>query len=99
MATGERARQEHLIVSQFSGDMNAVQSAYQQPPLLLGTDAADGLSIPSSLPMSVPTGLQPKQIHGGTQQLIDDQIQNQLQSHNIQGQMGKVEGQDALGTS
>ena len=74
MVTGERARQEHLIVSQFSGDMNAVQSAYQQPPLLLGTEATDGLSMPSSLPMSVPTGLQAKQMHGATQQLIDEQI-------------------------
>ena len=61
----ERTRQAHLLVSQFSGDMNAVQSAYQQPPLLLGPEGGDGLSGPSSLPMSGAPGTLGKQMSGG----------------------------------
>ena len=89
IATAERARQEHLLVSQFSGDMNAVQSAYQQPPLLLGPEGGDGLSVPSSLPMSGPPGTIAKQMSGG-QGPHGAVHQDPMQAHALQAQLDQV---------
>jgi hypothetical protein len=89
IATAERARQEHLLVSQFSGDMNAVQSAYQQPPLLLGPEGGDGLSVPSSLPMSGPPGTMAKQMSGG-QGPHGAVHQDPMQAHALQAQLDQV---------
>lgn len=88
MATAERTRQEHLLVSQFSGDMNAVQSAYQQPPLLLGPEGGDALSVPSSLPMSGAPGTLGKQMSGG-KGAHGAILQDPMQAHGLQGQVDK----------
>lgn len=68
--------------------MTAIQTAYQQPPLLMGSEGAEVLSVPSGLPIvggATTIGKQGSRGQAGHAALQQDS----LQTHTLQGSTDK----------